>query len=345
MPFLSVSQYLAQSQTVCAAPGVAGPTGTGSTGPTGVTGPVGGIGPTGPGVTGPRGPTGAAGPSFNLEIDPIPIGIDAGNTSQTSKSIAIGYNAGYTQQGNNAGGDTGYAIAIGAEAGRTSQNGHTIAIGDQAGYLNQGNGGDKGAIAIGHQAGYSNQGSHAIAIGNFAGYSNQHAGTIVLNASGAPYLNSQQASSFYVSPIRGVDYGGPSLGGSSLNYNPSSAEITYSDGIIACGQIQFPISWIPVPDATNYYYFDLTSVSPLIIQPGGQQAFVNIVLNAAFTTLPELFDYVRNVTILTTYSTPANGGTIRVYAHYPGDINNPSGFDYSSINLSYLVTSSYVAQV
>jgi len=79
MPFLSVSQYLAQSRTVCAAPGVAGPQGNiGPIGPTGATGTEGATGPTGMGITGAQGIQGVKGdpgPSFSLAIDPIPIGI------------------------------------------------------------------------------------------------------------------------------------------------------------------------------------------------------------------------------------------------------------------------------
>jgi hypothetical protein len=77
MPFLSASQYLAQSRTACAAPGVTGVTGQqgdvgppgergftgpqGDLGPTGVTGPLGQTGSTGPGLTGPTGYTGFTG--------------------------------------------------------------------------------------------------------------------------------------------------------------------------------------------------------------------------------------------------------------------------------------------
>jgi hypothetical protein len=106
MPFLSVSQYLSQSQLACAAtgdqgstgpPGIQGPTGkgaTGATGPastvpgptgpegrgiTGATGPasteLGPTGPTGPGITGPTGPvstrlgpTGPQGSGLNVAV-------------------------------------------------------------------------------------------------------------------------------------------------------------------------------------------------------------------------------------------------------------------------------------
>lgn len=66
MPFLSASQYTAQSrQVACSATGAVGPTGSAGnlTGPTGVAGVTGSVGPTGlAGATGSVGPTGTAGP-------------------------------------------------------------------------------------------------------------------------------------------------------------------------------------------------------------------------------------------------------------------------------------------
>ena len=286
MPFLSVSQYLAQSQTVCAAPGIQGDQGsTGSTGPTGVTGPIGGIGPTGPGVTGPQGPQGDAGPSFSLAIDPIPIGIGAGGegdiSTQSEHSIAIGYNAGFSLQGGGFGGEDGGAgigpaiaigtnagntdqslnsIAIGSNAGKTTQGGSSldtlgsaIAIGTNAGFFNQyGNtiaiGADSGkttqgtasiaigtsagyntqstqSIAIGSSAGYSLQGSNCIAIGTSAGQVSQPSNSIVLNATGSA-LNGSTANAFFVKPVRADN-----AQTSALAYNSSSGEIVTSTAL------------------------------------------------------------------------------------------------------------------
>ena len=164
MPFLSVSQYLAQSQTVCAAPGIAGPQGnTGPQGPgfTGPTGNRGATGPTGPGITGPRGATGATGASFSLAINPIAIGIGAG-LSLTPDTISIGQNAGNNNQ-------QSQAIAIGTEAGSSNQQIRTVAIGEEAGFSTQ----TDYAVAIGYQSGYSNQQAGAVAIGQEAGKTTQ----------------------------------------------------------------------------------------------------------------------------------------------------------------------------
>ena len=182
MPFLSVSQYLAQSRTVCAAPGVQGDIGPiGPIGPTGMTGERGGTGPTGTGVTGERGATGvtgATGPpgvSPNFQIDPIAIGISAGNVSQQQKSVAIGYDAGKSNQ-------AAQAIAIGFAAGYNQQKSNAVAIGSSSGYTNQ----SGKCIAVGYNAGGSNQGiddpdaDPAIAIGSDAGATNQGTGGIAI---------------------------------------------------------------------------------------------------------------------------------------------------------------------
>jgi len=196
MPFLSVSQYLAQSRTVCAAPGVAGPQGNiGPIGPTGATGTKGATGPTGMGITGAQGIQGVKGdpgPSFSLAIDPIPIGIGAGGEGETSTqsrhSIAIGYNAGFTLQGGGFGsegdGGGGPGIAIGTYAGYSNQYPDSVAIGSNAGKTTQGGilGSDEGgpSIAIGKNAGYNIQKGSCVAIGNNAGYNSQNPSSIAI---------------------------------------------------------------------------------------------------------------------------------------------------------------------
>lgn len=180
MPFLSVSQYLAQSQTTCAAPGIAGPAGnTGATGAgfTGPTGNRGGTGPTGMGITGLRGATGPTGPPVNLAINPIAIGIGAG-LSLTPDTISIGQFAGKINQQGNAiaiGTDAGsinqqiQTVAIGTEAGNSTQTDYAVAIGYQSGYSNQ----QAGAVAIGQEAGKTTQLNFSVAIGKQAGQTNQ----------------------------------------------------------------------------------------------------------------------------------------------------------------------------
>lgn len=244
MPFLSVSQYLAQTQTTCAAPGIAGPQGASGTqgpaGATGATGNRGGTGPTGMGITGQRGATGPTGPSVSFQIDPIAIGIGAGSIDQQLTSVAIGYEAGLTNQGDNVadpvgnpsaiaiGYRAGYqnqrpqSVAIGSEAGRQTQGLQSIAIGTNAGYQNQ----RSNAIALGTESGYNGQELNAIAIGHRAGYNNQHANSIILNAQDISQLNSQRANSFYVAPINSNNAITLALG-----YDATNKEIVTTTGI------------------------------------------------------------------------------------------------------------------
>jgi hypothetical protein len=142
-----------------------------------------------------------SGSSVNKNIDPIAIGVGAGETGQSPRSVAIGYQAGNYNQGP-------YAIAIGYQAGATAQVANSIVInasgnilnGETAGFFvspiryEEGNGlftlgvqgfqgiagppGETGSgpsnfqidpISIGIQAGQSGQGNQGIAIGNQAG--------------------------------------------------------------------------------------------------------------------------------------------------------------------------------
>lgn len=236
MPFLSVSQYLAQSRTVCAAPGIAGDTGPiGRIGPTGMTGERGATGPTGNGVTGERGATGvtgATGAPANFSIDPIAIGISAGSFNQQQKSVAIGYDAGKSYQAAQAiaiGFAAGYnqqksdAIAIGSSSGYTNQNSYAVAIGANAGQTNQ----KQSSIAIGDGAGNYNQGNNSIAIGTSAGRNNQHEYTIILGTQNDyTELNSQRSGSFYVAPINSNNAITLALG-----YDAANKEIVTSTGI------------------------------------------------------------------------------------------------------------------
>ena len=110
-----------------------------------------------------------------------------------------------------------YSIAIGYEAGQTSQGSHSVAIGRLSGNISQGS----ASVAIGEQAGQTSQGIASVAIGEEAGKTNQHDNSIVINASGVA-LNSAQASSFFVDPIRS------NAATNSLNYDSSTKEITYN---------------------------------------------------------------------------------------------------------------------
>jgi len=195
---------------------------------------------------------GYAAASNNQGTNAVAVGVIAGYTAQGTEAIAVGYAAGQTSQGNSAvavGRETGQtnqgteatavgyaagnsnqgsaAVAVGVYAGQKSQGDYAIAAGQRAGSNNQGvaaiamglntayaSQGDY-AIAVGRNAGYENQGANSVAVGNEAGQDNQHDNSIVLNATGAA-LNTDQASSFYVKPVRSGD-----IASSVLAYTPS----------------------------------------------------------------------------------------------------------------------------
>ncbi len=140
----------------------------------------------------------------------VAIGRLAGNVNQGGVSVAIGRAAGRDNQGIE-------AVSLGVDAGQQNQGDYGIAIGSVTAYLNQG----LGAVAIGTSAGSVNQGTHAIAIGTGAGNGNQGNSSIILNATGSP-LDQSTDNTFTVKPIRSAS------AGNILYYDPSSGEITYS---------------------------------------------------------------------------------------------------------------------
>ena len=88
----------------------------------------------------------------------------------------FGYNAGSIGQG--AG-----SVAIGVEAGLSNQGIDSVAVGHSAGGLNQGT----KTVAVGRLAGDANMGINSVAIGHSAGSISQHSDSIILNATGAGY--------------------------------------------------------------------------------------------------------------------------------------------------------------
>jgi hypothetical protein len=112
------------------------------------------------------------------------------------------------------------AIAIGSFAGANAQGAASVAIGDKAGNITQG----INSVAIGREAGSQYQGNNSVAIGFAAGYTNQANNTIILNAVTAQ-LNSTQADSLFVKPIRNVS--GNVDFTVTLKYNPTTGEIGY----------------------------------------------------------------------------------------------------------------------
>jgi len=151
------------------------------------------------------------------------------------ESIAIGYRAGFNNTGyniprtifigpyaGNASGNSG-GIAIGPFAGDLNHGDDAVALGNRAGTTTQGS----RAVAIGSYAGSNNQGNSSIAIGAFAGKTTQHANTIIISSIGTlgSELNSTQANSLFVKPIRDVT--GNAAFTVQLYYNPTTGEIGY----------------------------------------------------------------------------------------------------------------------
>ena len=146
-------------------------------------------------------------------IDATAVGYAAGSNNQGSDAVAVGVAAGRTSQGTN-------AVAVGNAAGSNNQGDYAIAVGNSAGRTSQGG----SAVAVGGGAGRDNQGSAAIAVGVKAGQISQHDNSIVLNATGAA-LNTAQASSFYVKPVRGGNFAA-----SALAYT-SAGEVVEETGV------------------------------------------------------------------------------------------------------------------
>jgi len=166
-------------------------------------------------------------------INAIAIGNAAGTTNQKDRTVAIGFSAGNNAQQPN-------AVAIGYDAGANTQGDSGIAIGNNAGRNSQ----TSNAIAIGNLAGYNYQGGNAIAIGNQAGTTTSHAGSIILNASGAE-LNSQQVDSLFVKPVRANAATTQILG-----YDTTTGEVTYRAGPGLFAQNNAYANWPRVTDTT-----------------------------------------------------------------------------------------------
>jgi len=134
-----------------------------------------------------------------------------GGTGLNPDSVAIGYEAGKTNQSN-------YSVAVGTVAGQVNQNQSAVAIGYATGQYNQG----IYSVAIGQGAGNNNQGAYAIAIGEGAGYNYQTTGSIAISATGNG-LDTGNAG-LYIDPIRN-DLTSTNL---ALFYDATTKEITYS---------------------------------------------------------------------------------------------------------------------
>ncbi len=156
------------------------------------------------------------------------LGIQIGSLSSTDAyGVSIGRSAVSETYGIAIGMETQadtYDVTIGAFAGKNKQtiaNSYTVGIGAFA--QQNANPGDEtgtGAVAIGVLAGDANQGENALALGRYAGRNNQASQSIVINATGSD-LENATSNSCVVKPIRNES------GTHSLEYNPTTGEITY----------------------------------------------------------------------------------------------------------------------
>jgi hypothetical protein len=162
------------------------------------------------------------GGGFN-DLNRIHIGSEAGRYNQFSQAIAIGYQAGFTNQGSN-------SIAIGSNAGKFTQSSNAIAIGRNSGFTNQ----LGGAVAMGSGAGEFTQGGSSVAIGNGAGRCNQKASGVAIGVS-AGQVNQGLSSSFANSVAIGVLAGQLTQNIQSVAIGPQAGQCNQGNSSISIG--------------------------------------------------------------------------------------------------------------
>jgi hypothetical protein len=233
----------------------------------------------------------------------IAVGLEAGRYNQGGNATAVGKEAGQTSQGDS-------AVAVGRRAGQTSQGSQAIAMGNEAGRYNQG----AFAVAAGYLAGQTSQGAHAVAVGRAAGQTNQHDNSIVLNATGSG-LNTAQASSFYVKPVRGGNFAASALAYTSAGEVVEETNVHFdASGNVGVGTAS--------PQDVLHVYENSTSAEQLRLQNDNELGRAGMsIINAA----GEFFNMqhaggataASNAAIIENFS-DVNGG-IHFYAKGDGD--------------------------
>ena len=140
------------------------------------------------------------------------------NNNNGPINIALGANAGLTNQGNS-------SVALGNGAGFYGQGISAVAIGNNAGQLTQGN----YAVSLGIDAGSVNQGDYSVAIGLGAGQNTQ---TIYAVAIGTSAGNVAQGN--YAVAI-GVASGNQTQGACAVAAGPSAGQFTQGASAVAIG--------------------------------------------------------------------------------------------------------------
>jgi len=162
----------------------------------------------------------------------IVLGGNAGANSQQFAAIAIGSNAGNSNQG-------AIAIAMGINAGANSQHYSAVAIGSYAGLQDQGD----YAVAIGSDAGSNIQGNDSVAVGHLAGSNNQGAYSVAIGLASALFTQGTDAIA---------------IGDASGQYN--QGQNTVAIGSIA-GRYGQGTSSVAIGNATGYNYQGQNSVA------------------------------------------------------------------------------------
>jgi hypothetical protein len=203
---------------------------------------------------------------YNQGTNAVAVGNVAGNNTQGASATAVGREAGQTSQGIG-------ATALGWGAGQTTQGTSAVAVGQVAGQTSQGT----FAVAVGREAGQTSQGSYAVAVGYLAGETNQHDNSIVLNASGAA-LDTAQASSFYVKPVRGGNFAASALAYTSAGEIVEETGVNFdSSGNVGIGTAS-PSYKLNVLTDTNYDGISLRDSTRelLKIAKGNNGAYINM---------------------------------------------------------------------
>ena len=152
--------------------------------------------------------------------DSIAIGHGAGQSGQTNQAVAIGNSAGRVSQGQ-------FSVALGYSAGGVSQSDSSIGIGRYAGVDRQGT----EAVAIGHKAGENLQGLLATAVGSGAGQTRQGVYSIAIGS------NSGNISQSNFAVAVGNDAGQFDQGGRSIAIGDKAGQNRQMTGSIAIGYV------------------------------------------------------------------------------------------------------------
>ena len=194
--------------------------------------------------------------------------------SQSTNSVAIGYQSGQFSQGLN-------SIAIGTNSGNSSQGMY--------------------ATSLGFYSGNYNQGNYSIAIGYYAGTTGLAANSIVINATGEE-LDNNIPNACIISPVRNVN---GDLA-SQMFYNSITGEITW--GTAVPSSLKYKTNIQEVNDETLSLLHQLKSVefdyknngrhAYGLIAEEVEQQIPTLVLRHPQTNEIESVDYIQLVPLL-----------------------------------------------